>query len=215
MAFATLNDLVKAYESKGDYTALNYRYDSTHTASGAYQITDTTWRRFASAIGVDLSQYPSAYKAPASVQDSVFAKMVSTNGLSDYTCPGCNPKLTSYLASNPDAAGLPIGGGDGTVFAPGVNAGTSNPTGTAPGMDANGNPCTAIQNALGLGGCGNASRTAADGSKIGSSNGTVQGFFSWFSLSRLSLAVLAILFIGGAIMLLAIRSGISIETARA
>src|SRR5581483_8270173 len=86
------------------YTATN----PYSTASGAYQFTNPTWRRYASAAGVDLSQYPTAASAPPAVQDAVFNQAVSQNGLGDWTCPGCNPALTNYLQANPSQASLPI-----------------------------------------------------------------------------------------------------------
>lgn len=118
MPFTSLADLVRSFETGGSsdpYAALNYRYDPGHTASGAYQITDTLWRQFAPASGVNLNQYPSAYTAPASLQDRAFETIVSARGLTDWTCPGCNAPLTDYLNQHPETAGLPISGSSGSL----------------------------------------------------------------------------------------------------
>lgn len=104
-SFGSLADLVKHFESSGgNYSAVN----PTSGASGAYQFVPSTWHQYASQIGVDTVQYPTAASAPPAVQDAVFTQAVSKRGLGDWTCPGCNPGLSSYLASNPDAANLPI-----------------------------------------------------------------------------------------------------------
>lgn len=109
--FASLADLVKNYESGGDYQATN----PGSTASGAYQFINSTWLQYAGAAGIDTRQYPTAGSAPASAQDAVFNQAVAANGLGDWTCAGCNPKLSAYLASNPSAYNLPVqaGGGGG------------------------------------------------------------------------------------------------------
>lgn len=101
MAFASLSDLVQHYENAaGDPTALNYRYDATHTASGLYQITNTTWAGYGG--------YSSAAAAPSDVQTAKFSDLVSSRGLADWLCPGCNPRLTDYVNANPDVMNLPI-----------------------------------------------------------------------------------------------------------
>ncbi len=106
MAYTSLADLVKAHESAGNYTAVN----PNSGAGGAYQFVPSTWRAYGSQAGVDLNQYPTAETAPAPVQDQVFAQTVGQRGLKDWTCPGCDPALNSYLAANPDAANLPVFG---------------------------------------------------------------------------------------------------------
>lgn len=40
------------------------------TASGAYQMINTTWQMAAQAVGIDTSQYPTAASAPPSYQDT-------------------------------------------------------------------------------------------------------------------------------------------------
>jgi hypothetical protein len=94
---ADMAAIVKRFESGGDYTAQN----PNSTASGAYQFVNPTWRQYASQIGVDTGQYPTAGSAPPEVQDQVFAQAVSKRGLGDWTCPGCNPRLSAYLSATP------------------------------------------------------------------------------------------------------------------
>lgn len=102
--FSSLADMVRFYESGGDYNAKN----PGTTASGAYQFIDSTWRGYASQIGIDTSVYPTARSAPPYLQDRVFQRAVATNGLNDWTCPGCNPALTSYVNNNPGVSALPV-----------------------------------------------------------------------------------------------------------
>jgi hypothetical protein len=108
LQFSSLGQMVQHFES-GDYsaapTAANLALGST--ASGAYQFTNTTWNQYAAAVP-GASQYGAAYLAPPAVQDAVFQQAVQSNGLNDWTCPGCNSALTSYLASNSSAYTLPV-----------------------------------------------------------------------------------------------------------
>jgi Transglycosylase-like domain len=107
MAFQSLSDLVKHFESNGgNYTAVN----PNSGAGGAYQFVPSTWRQYGSQLGVDTSAYPTAQSAPPEVQDAVFQQAVAKRGLGDWTCPGCNPALSSYVAGNPDQAQLPAMG---------------------------------------------------------------------------------------------------------
>lgn len=106
--YSSLADMVKAFESNGDYSARN----QGSTASGAYQFTNSTWRRYA---GTQIaSQYPTAADAPPAVQDAVFQTAVTRNGLGDWTCPGCNPGLVNYLTENPNQNDLPVFSGGST-----------------------------------------------------------------------------------------------------
>lgn len=222
MAFQSLADFVKYYENRaGDPTALNYRYDATHTASGLYQFTNTTWRNYAGQIGVDTNQYPSAASAPSSVQDAVFQQAVTKNGLADWTCPGCNPALTSALAADPSIGSLPITSGSGGSS---TLAGTSG-GGGAPSYGSqiisglntlgNTNPFDFVTNPLGSVGNAVTSTPAGQNAVNSAVQGGIGTVFKWLFSSRFALAILAVLFIGGAILLLAIRSGIDIETSKA
>ena len=102
MAFQSLSDLVKHFESSGDYGVVNPKSG----AGGAYQFVPSTWRQYGSQLGVDTSAYPTAQSAPPEVQDAVFQQAVAKRGLSDWTCPGCNPALSSYISANPGDAKL-------------------------------------------------------------------------------------------------------------
>lgn len=225
MAFASLSDLVKSFENaSGDPTKLNYAYDATHTASGLYQFTNTTWRQYASQIGVDLGLYPTAASAPASVQDQVFGQAVARNGLNDWTCPGCDAPLSNYLSANPSASNLPVFAG-GTPGSTGLSPSAPGAADTTPGYGqqilnglntlGNTNPFDFITNPLGAVG-GAVTSTQAGGNVVNSAvQGGISTVFKWLFSSRVALAVLAVLFIGGALALLAIRSGIEVETSRA
>jgi hypothetical protein len=137
---SSLAALVRKYETgstAGNYTILNQ--SGTSTASGAYQFTNPTWRSYASQIGVDTKQYPTAMSAPPAVQDAVFVQAVKKNGLNDWTCEGCNPALTSHLANNPGDAYLPISdGGTDTVPRNVADAPPPNNPNTYPGTGAEG-----------------------------------------------------------------------------
>jgi hypothetical protein len=77
----------------------------------------STWETWAPKAGVDLSQYPTAGSAPPSVQFAVFAADYNAQGFSDWTCSGCDAKLTTALANL---------GGPGAFAAPGTLS--TNPT---------------------------------------------------------------------------------------
>lgn len=65
--FELPSEAISHFESNGNVAATN----PTSTASGAYQITNGTWRQFAPQTGVSLSQYPTASSAPLNVQTQV------------------------------------------------------------------------------------------------------------------------------------------------
>jgi hypothetical protein len=123
MPFGSLADLVKHYESGGDYTQVNPQSQ----AAGAYQFLPSTWRQYAGQIGVNTGQYPTAAVAPPQVQDAVFQQAVARRGLGDWTCPGCDAPLSQYVANNPSATQLPVQGSLGSMVAQG-----DQPMATAP-----------------------------------------------------------------------------------
>jgi hypothetical protein len=96
-------DLAEDKESKGR-NVVNYMYDSTHTAQGFFQITNTTWKGFAPGAGVDLSKYPTAMTAPYDVQRKVARQIVTTSGVQHWT--QFNPALLRAAAQ----AGIPTFG---------------------------------------------------------------------------------------------------------
>lgn len=81
----------------------------TSNAGGCYQFLPSTWRTWAPQAGIDLSAYPTADKAPVSVQTAAFNAMYQARSFADYTCAGCDPKLSAAL----DRLGGP------SAFAPG------------------------------------------------------------------------------------------------
>ena len=72
-------DIIEYAESKGKNVP-NYKYGPGFTAQGYYQITNPTWRDFAKAAGVDLSQYPTAMSAPKEVQRAVAEQIYKKRG---------------------------------------------------------------------------------------------------------------------------------------
>lgn len=75
---ATALKQIAQRESGGDPTALNYvakadptAYARGATASGKYQMVNSTWAAAAKLAGVDTSKYPTARDAPEAVQDQV------------------------------------------------------------------------------------------------------------------------------------------------
>ena len=89
------------------------------SASGLYGYLDSTWKTYAPQAGVDTTQYPRAYMAPADVQTRVAA----VTPISNWTCPGCNPtasrlaRNSNYVSDTPTSAPLTSGdSGDGISF---------------------------------------------------------------------------------------------------
>jgi hypothetical protein len=102
-------DLINKYESP-EGNVPNYRFDSTHTAGGYFQITNTTWKQFAAEAGVSVSEYPTAMSAPKDIQRQVARTILtSPNGGGIQHWSDFNPKLKQALqngeagvASQPD-----------------------------------------------------------------------------------------------------------------
>jgi hypothetical protein len=196
----SLSQLVQTFESQGQYGI--YQQQGKSSASGAYQFLDQTWQHYAGQIGVDTSTYPRAAMAPPNVQDAVFAQAVAVNGLGDWTCAGCNPKLSNYLAANPSAAGLPVlpGGSPATGISPGLASSATPDGGSAPPVSPG------------------ASTTAPAGSGASLNPASwLPALSDWFAsiAGRAGLFILAVIFIIGALLLFGIKSGISIETSAA
>lgn len=80
------------------------------SASGYFQITNTTWRSIAPAAGIDTSQYPTAMSAPYDVQRSAASALYARGGGSDWI--PYNAGLRSEIASK---GGLSNFGGDNVV----------------------------------------------------------------------------------------------------
>lgn len=135
MSYSSLAQLVQHFESGGDYSIINQT--PTSYTSGAYQFTNGTWQQYAPLAGVDTAIYPTAASAPPSLQDQVFQAAVQQNGLNDWTCPGCDPALTQYIANNPSVLSLPIL--NGGTSATGLTSGTGSGTQTSPDASASSN----------------------------------------------------------------------------
>ena len=104
MAGLNALDFISKYESDGNPTAQN----PTSSASGLYQFINSTWRSYASKIGVDTSVYPTAKSAPADVQTAVAAEAFNTEGFAPWAS---NLKLMTAVqkAGGADAFGKIVG----------------------------------------------------------------------------------------------------------
>lgn len=89
--------LVMQHESHGGQNDPNFRYDSKHTAGGIFQIVDTTWRRVAPTVDIDIEKFPNAGSASDHQQKQVAWKLWATEGYWPWTC--CNPPLRKVLRS--------------------------------------------------------------------------------------------------------------------
>jgi hypothetical protein len=115
------------YESGGRNILQQQVDPSVSSASGYYQITDSTWKDIALKAGIDVHQYPTAMSAPFEVQTAAAHALQQERGLSPWT--PYNPQLRNALAGpalkpglmGPSQAGLPV-----SLSQP-VTAGTSPP----------------------------------------------------------------------------------------
>lgn len=110
MAFWTPSGLKKLAQSESGGRADLIHYPSGYTrsgvrssASGLYGFLDTTWQQQAQRAGVDTSQYPRAYMAPADVQTYV----ASQTPTSHWTCPGCNNVASGMAGSSQYVSATP------------------------------------------------------------------------------------------------------------
>jgi hypothetical protein len=90
------------YESDGGQNIPNFRYTGPggkHTAGGVCQMTNTTWRRIAPLIDIDITKFDVAGAASEFDQWRVCWKLWSLEGYKPWTCDGCNPKLRKALAA--------------------------------------------------------------------------------------------------------------------
>lgn len=96
--------LIIQFESSGIPTAVNNTPGST--ASGLFGNINSTWAdalRFCGSACGTTAQFPTAASAPASIQLAANSALINHNGLSDWTCGGCDPALVRAL----NAAGGP------------------------------------------------------------------------------------------------------------
>ncbi len=129
--------ILQGFESSGNPTATN----PASTASGLYGFINNTWQLYAPTAGIDISQYPTAASAPASVQTQVAA----ITPISNWTCPGCDVGFTNALNANPAlASSTPTT--DFSTVTGGGNSSLSfaDPTLTGPGGSTGSNPLTSI-----------------------------------------------------------------------
>lgn len=91
---------IERFESNGR-NVLNYRFQedpNMYTASGYYQITNSTWKDIAKAAGIDLDKYPTAMSAPKSVQAKAADALIDQRGLQPWSM---NNRLMAHFMGQP------------------------------------------------------------------------------------------------------------------
>ena len=133
-------------ESGGNPTAKNYvweadptAYERGATASGKYQMVNSTWRTAATAAGIDVSKYPTARDAPEALQDQAASKLYDMQGTSPWNkskwgkdwVKGEGGKYTLQPTG---------GGGGGTITTAAAPPGASTTPPAAPAIQEGGQP---------------------------------------------------------------------------
>lgn len=88
----------------GGYNPSVGRVTGPSTASGYYQITDTTWSDFAPQVGVNIKEFPRAMSAPEPVQRQVARHIALTSGVQHWT------DYNKNLRAAVQREGLPVKG---------------------------------------------------------------------------------------------------------
>ena len=127
--------IIAQRESGGDPKALNYvakadptAYDRGATASGKYQIVNSTWREGMQLAGLDPAQYATAMSAPEAVQDKVAQALYAKYG----TRPWDASKFGANWVQQPGGGyqlvkgAPPPASGPGSAVGPYKVAGTGN-----------------------------------------------------------------------------------------
>lgn len=123
----SLLPLIEQYES-GGRNILQQQVDPLiSSASGYYQITDSTWKDIAPKVGIDVGQFPTAMSAPREVQTAVASKLLEERGVAPWA--PYNPRLASALQGTPYGTGMQGGQGSSQFqpFQP-VTVARSDPT---------------------------------------------------------------------------------------
>jgi hypothetical protein len=92
---------IRERENAGSYTGKN----PSTSASGAYQMIDETWRRWAQAVGIRTDRYPTAQDAPDAMQDVAALHGLRTEGLTPWKASEGHSKLSPLNASSGIDAG--------------------------------------------------------------------------------------------------------------
>jgi type IV secretion system protein VirB6 len=96
---ASVLPLIAQDESSDNPTAQNP--DPNSTASGLFGMTNATWAEALQLCGCSsVSEFGSAYEAPANVQIAAADALINNNGLSDWLCSGCDAAFTTQVAAD-------------------------------------------------------------------------------------------------------------------
>lgn len=127
---SALQTIMDFESSGGTNCGKNFQWDATHTASGCWQETNSTWNNaIAPATGLPLvgpgTSYPNGVMdLPFSVQEQGTVALFQAQGFSPWTCNNCNSRLANYVAQQggPGAFSLQDVASPGTTISGGQTA---------------------------------------------------------------------------------------------
>lgn len=96
----TVLSLIEKYESGGRNILQQVVSPKISTASGYYQITNTTWRDIAPKIGIDTSKHPTAMSAPREVQRKAALALYNERGIEPWSSNKALMKIVGGGAAN-------------------------------------------------------------------------------------------------------------------
>jgi len=121
----------------GGYNSSTGTVTGPSSAQGYYQITNSTWKTFAPAAGVDINKYPNAMSAPPEVQRQVARQIVTTSGVQHWTDYNRNLRTAAISVGFPTSGPIIESGGSTAPAQPAASAGAEAPVTPAtpvPGM---------------------------------------------------------------------------------
>ena len=142
--------IIEKYES-GGRNVPNYINDSTHTASGYFQITNSTHNSVVvPATGLPKvgpgTNYPNGVMdLSREQQEQAASTLFEKNGFSDWACVGCNSKIRDYVASQGGESAFALNGDT----APASSGNTSTNAGDVAGDGSSGLPAISFTSADG------------------------------------------------------------------
>ena len=123
-------DIIEQKES-GGRNVPNYKYGPGFSASGNFQMINSTWKRWAKAAGIDISKYPRAIDAPYDLQRRVAAQGFKMEGFKPWVATKGLVGQEAQYSANPSRGGIITAqGAPAPPPRPVMGTGMQMPTGT-------------------------------------------------------------------------------------